>query len=90
MYSSYSSRYLFYQFIHELGRIALWYGYWVLLGIASAFGLGTGLHTFLLFLGPYIAEVTRDAYQCQGADFLVRDPTTYVLFMGGMMVVDRV
>ncbi|KAI7883448.1 transmembrane protein 49-like protein [Lichtheimia hyalospora FSU 10163] len=75
------------QFIHELGRIALWYGYWVLLGIASAFGLGTGLHTFLLFLGPYIAEVTRDAYQCQGADFLVRDPISYRLNCPGDMSV---
>lgn len=61
------------QIIHELQQTTLWYGYWVLLGIASAFGLGTGLHTFLLFLGPYIAEVTRAAYECHSADLLVRD-----------------
>ncbi|KAG9319107.1 hypothetical protein KVV02_004792, partial [Mortierella alpina] len=28
----------------------IWYGYWILLGIASSVGLGTGLHTFILFL----------------------------------------
>ncbi|KAI7850401.1 hypothetical protein BDC45DRAFT_518239 [Circinella umbellata] len=65
--------------IQQIQRIGLWYGYWVLLGIASAFGLGTGLHTFLLFLGPYIAEVTRAAYECQGADLLTRDGVSYRL-----------
>ncbi|KAI9268099.1 hypothetical protein BDA99DRAFT_535614 [Phascolomyces articulosus] len=65
--------------IQQMQRIGIWYGYWVLLGIASAFGLGTGLHTFLLFLGPYIAEVTRAAYECQGADLLIRDGVSYRL-----------
>ncbi|KAI9495568.1 hypothetical protein BDB00DRAFT_813864 [Zychaea mexicana] len=65
--------------IQQMQRIGVWYGYWVLLGIASAFGLGTGLHTFLLFLGPYIAEVTRAAYECQGADLLTRDGASYRL-----------
>jgi hypothetical protein len=32
--------------------------YWLGLGIASSIGLGTGLHTFLLYLGPFIAQVT--------------------------------
>ncbi|KAI8387984.1 vacuole membrane protein 1 [Radiomyces spectabilis] len=57
----------------------LWYGYWILLGVASAIGLGTGLHTFLLFLGPYIVEVTMAAYECHSADRLTRDPTSYRL-----------
>jgi hypothetical protein len=35
-----------------------YYGYWILLGIASSIGLGTGLHTFVLFLGPFIAKQT--------------------------------
>ncbi|KAI9017943.1 hypothetical protein CLU79DRAFT_762317 [Phycomyces nitens] len=50
-----------------------WYGYWLLLGVASAIGLGTGLHTFLLFLGPYIAEVTMAAYACNGTESLTRN-----------------
>jgi hypothetical protein len=29
--------------------------YWIVLGVASSIGFGTGLHTFVLYLGPYIA-----------------------------------
>ena len=29
--------------------------YWIGLGIASSVGLGTGLNTFILYLGPHIA-----------------------------------
>ncbi|KAK7479955.1 hypothetical protein BaRGS_00028782 [Batillaria attramentaria] len=47
----------------------LWYAYWVGLGILSSVGLGTGLHTFLLYLGPHIASVTMAAYECQSVDF---------------------
>ncbi|KAF9414307.1 Vacuolar membrane protease, partial [Entomortierella beljakovae] len=50
----------------------IWYGYWTLLGIASSVGLGTGLHTFILFLGPHIAEVTLTAYKCGNTNFDVR------------------
>ncbi len=49
-----------------------WYLYWVALGIASSIGLGTGLHTFLLFLGPHIAKVTIVAFECGSTDFDVR------------------
>ncbi|RMZ99924.1 vacuole membrane 1 [Brachionus plicatilis] len=47
----------------------LWCMYWVGLGVASSIGLGTGLHTFLLYLGPFIAQVTLAAYECQSLDF---------------------
>lgn len=43
--------------------------YWVVLGILSSVGLGTGLHTFLLYLGPFIAKVTLASYECQTTDF---------------------
>ena len=33
-----------------------YYLYWIILGIASSVGLGTGLHTFVLFLAPFIAQ----------------------------------
>lgn len=39
------------------------------MGILSSVGLGTGAHTFLLFLGPFIAEVTTAAYTCKSLDF---------------------
>lgn len=47
----------------------LWCGWWVGLGILSSVGLGSGLHTFLLYLGPHIAAVTLAAYECQSTDF---------------------
>ena len=31
---------------------------WLVLGIMSSVGLGTGLHTFMLYLGPHIIRVT--------------------------------
>ncbi|KAF9168633.1 Vacuolar membrane protease [Actinomortierella ambigua] len=56
----------------------IWYGYWTLLGVASSIGLGTGLHTFVLFLGPHIAEVTLNAYACGNTDFDVRGDHRFV------------
>ncbi|CAH2052211.1 unnamed protein product, partial [Iphiclides podalirius] len=46
-----------------------WWGWWVVLGVCSSVGLGTGLHTFLLYLGPHIARVTLAAYECGSLDF---------------------
>ena len=54
-------------YIQEFDSIAYFCGYWILLGIASSIGLGTGLHTFVLYLGPYIANVALAAYKCQAA-----------------------
>lgn len=48
--------------IDELGLFAAW---WILLGVASSIGLGTGLHTFVLYLGPHIATVTMVANECK-------------------------
>lgn len=31
--------------------------------------MGTGLHTFVLYLGPHIAAVTMAAYECGGLNF---------------------
>ena len=38
--------------------------YWLLLGVASSIGLGTGLHTFILYLGPHIAKVALTSTMC--------------------------
>ena len=38
--------------------------YWIALGVASSIGLGTGLHTFVLYLGPHIAKVSLAANEC--------------------------
>ncbi|KAJ2857382.1 hypothetical protein J3B02_001035 [Coemansia erecta] len=49
-----------------------WHSYWVLLGVLSSIGLGAGLHTFVLFLGPLIARVTLTAYECGHTSFAVQ------------------
>ncbi|KQS43814.1 uncharacterized protein Dere_GG26771 [Drosophila erecta] len=43
--------------------------YWLGLGVLSSVGFGTGLHTFLLYLGPHLAAVTLAAYECQTLEF---------------------
>jgi len=45
-------------------KILVFAGWWILLGVASSIGLGTGLHTFVLYLGPYIAKVALVAQEC--------------------------
>jgi vacuole membrane protein 1 len=55
--------------LHYLRKKILWSSYWVGLGVASSIGLGTGLHTFLLYLGPFIAQVTLAAYECGSLKF---------------------
>jgi uncharacterized membrane protein len=47
--------------IKEMGWFAL---YWIVLGVASSIGLGTGLHTFVLYLGPHIAKVVVASIDC--------------------------
>ncbi|XP_042450751.1 vacuole membrane protein KMS1-like [Zingiber officinale] len=42
--------------------------WWVTLGVASSIGLGSGLHTFVLYLGPHIAFFTIKAIKCGRVD----------------------
>jgi hypothetical protein len=65
--------------VKRLEASVVWYMYWVVLGIASSIGLGTGLHTFMLFLGPFIAQSTMTAYKCQTLDFETTGPSRYRL-----------
>ncbi|XP_055798122.1 vacuole membrane protein 1-like [Salvelinus fontinalis] len=57
------------KYVQHMEKRFLWCAYWVGLGILSSVGLGTGLHTFLLYLGPHIASVTLAAYECGSVDF---------------------
>ncbi|XP_022601627.1 vacuole membrane protein 1 isoform X2 [Seriola dumerili] len=57
------------KYVCYMEKKTLWCAYWVGLGILSSVGLGTGLHTFLLYLGPHIASVTLAAYECGSVDF---------------------
>lgn len=38
--------------------------YWVILGILSSVGLGSGLHTFVLFLGPHSERCGHGVAAC--------------------------
>eukprot|EP00842_Homolaphlyctis_polyrhiza_P004659 jgi/Hompol1/5194/HPOL_004220-RA len=64
--------------VKVIEQAALWYGWWTGLGVLSSIGLGTGLHTFMLFLGPFIAQATLTAYSCQSLDFATRGPNSFV------------
>lgn len=57
------------QTVANIERQLLWCGYWIGLGILSSVGLGTGLHTFLLYLGPHIASVSMAAWTCNSVEF---------------------
>lgn len=46
---------------------ALW---WLVLGILSSIGLGTGLHSGLMFLWPFVMSVVLTAEACQSTSFI--------------------
>ena len=49
------------KFLDEIGIFA---GWWIGLGILSSVGFGSGLHTFVLYLGPHVANVALIAGEC--------------------------
>ncbi|XP_021817511.1 vacuole membrane protein KMS1-like [Prunus avium] len=56
------------EHIQELVRYLQFGLWWLALGVASSIGLGSGLHTFVLYLGPHIALFTMKAVQCGRVD----------------------
>lgn len=52
--------------------------WWLFLGFLSSFGLGTGLHTFVLYLGPFIASATLAATECNRTDFAKYGPNRFI------------
>ncbi|KGG51136.1 hypothetical protein DI09_43p110 [Mitosporidium daphniae] len=52
----------FFPFFYKLLPAVLWYSEWFMLGIMSTIGLGSGAHTFVLFLAPFIAETATTAF----------------------------
>lgn len=56
------------KYIEEVMRYMRFVIWWVALGVASSIGLGSGLHTFVLYLGPHIALFTIKSMQCGRTD----------------------
>jgi hypothetical protein len=46
--------------------------YWVILGVLSSIGLGSGLHTFVLFLSPHIVKIAGAAVRHGHTGFSAR------------------
>ena len=59
--------------------VAAW---WLGLGVLSSIGLGTGLHSGMLFLFPHIAKVCRSAEACCSIAFDSRKNTWFALPSG--------
>ncbi|ONM37366.1 Vacuole membrane protein KMS1 [Zea mays] len=57
--------------VQEFLNYAKFVSWWVSLGVASSIGLGSGLHTFVLYLGPHIALFTIKAVQCGRIDLKI-------------------
>ncbi|XP_020092984.1 vacuole membrane protein KMS1 [Ananas comosus] len=67
------------QELLNYARYGLW---WISLGVASSIGLGSGLHTFVLYLGPHIAFFTIKALQCGRVDLKAAPYDTILLKKG--------
>ncbi|XP_074575345.1 vacuole membrane protein KMS1-like isoform X1 [Curcuma longa] len=65
--------------IQELLRYTRYVLWWVALGVASSIGLGSGLHTFVLYLGPHIAFFTIKALKCGRVDLKTAPYDTILL-----------
>jgi hypothetical protein len=64
----------------EINRL-LWFAiWWIGLGVLSSIGLGTGMHTGMLFLFPHILQVCLAANACGHMDF---ESTKDVWFVSG-------
>jgi len=64
----------------EVTEFSLFAGWWIGLGVLSSVGLGTGLHTFVLYLGPYMAQVTMAANNCNKVPEFLPNRWTYERF----------
>ena len=52
--------------------------FWSTLGVLSSVGLGTGLHTFVLYLGPFIAKTTLAVTECNTIDIKLDGPDAFL------------
>ena len=59
--------------VHDVERFVAFSIWWLSLGVLSSIGLGSGVHTGMLFLFPHIAKVRREAPLYE--QFLITDAT---------------
>lgn len=59
-------------YMDEIRTTAQYVIWWVGLGVLSSVGLGTGMHSGLLFLFPHIFKVVTAAEECKSTDFDAR------------------
>lgn len=71
--------------LHNYLHFGIW---WLALGVASSIGLGSGLHTFVLYLGPHIALFTMKSVQCGRVD-IKSAPYDTIQFRRGPSWLDR-
>jgi len=48
----------------QFDDVSCFCGYWIILGIASTIGYGTGLLTFVFYLYSFIAKAAYTSYDC--------------------------
>ncbi|KAI3384159.1 hypothetical protein SNEBB_008193 [Seison nebaliae] len=63
-----TNQYVHYWY-HYIKNPSIWYSKWIILGFLSSFGFGCGVHTFLLYLGPFVMSVVLAAQECSSIDF---------------------
>ena len=63
------SRTLFQPMMEDVEEYVWFNAYWFFLGVLSSIGLGTGLHTGILFLMPFITQMNSFIYQHYTLDF---------------------
>lgn len=67
-------------YLRSVEEVGYFMAYWVILGVASSIGLGTGLHTFVLYLGPWIAKVTMAANECNAIPEMIPNKWSFKHF----------
>ena len=70
--------YFFKYFISYSWEIIFWVG----LGVLSSIGLGSGMHSGLLFLFPHVISIAMAAHECKSVNFstLQIDPNNYDMY----------
>jgi hypothetical protein len=64
--------------VATVDEVMLFAGFWILLGVLSSIGLGTGLHTFVLYLGPKIVKFVLASNKCGAV--CIMEPSRFALF----------